>query len=129
MTTSLLVNIPVTNGLPIYGGSIPLQPPKKVNPHPQSSSIPIVPTKVAKPIVEVIAPHVKPTTIPLQYPCIIYSRGEHCAPYCFKQIKVQNMFHSKTNFVIIVVPKPLKHDNVPINVVTIVTTCSQILEQ
>jgi hypothetical protein len=91
--------------------------------------ITIVPTKVAKPIVEVIAPHVKPTTIPLQYPCIIYYSVEHCAPYCFKQIKVQNMFHSKTNFVIIVVPKPLKLDNVPINVVTIVTTCSQVLEQ
>jgi hypothetical protein len=39
------------------------------------------------------------------------------------------MFHTKTNFATIVVPKPLKLDNVLINVVTIVTTCSQVLEQ
>lgn len=89
----------------------------------------IIPTKVAKPIVEIIAPHVKPTTIPLQYPCIIYSNVEHCASNCFKQIKVQNMFHTKTNFANIVVPKLLKLDNVLINVVIIVTTCNQVPKQ
>ncbi len=41
MTTSLLVNLPVTSGLCVYGGGIPLQPPKKVNPHPQSSARPL----------------------------------------------------------------------------------------
>jgi hypothetical protein len=39
------------------------------------------------------------------------------------------MFHTKTNIVAIVVPKLPKLDNVPINVVAIVTTHSQIPEQ
>jgi hypothetical protein len=95
----------------------------------KKTTILIIPTKVVKPIVEVIAPPIKPTTIPLQYPCIIYSNVEHCAPNCLKQIKVQNMFHTKTNFATTLVPKPLKLDNVPINVVIIVTTCSQVQEQ
>ncbi len=46
--------------------------------------VPIIPTKVAKPTVEVFAPPIKPPTIPLQYPCIIYSSVEHCALDCFK---------------------------------------------
>lgn len=41
MTTSLLVNLLVTTGLHVYGGGIPLQPPEKVNPHPQSSGGPL----------------------------------------------------------------------------------------
>ncbi len=63
------------------------------------------------------------------YPYIIYSKGEHCRPYCLKKMKVQNMFHTKTNFVATVVPKALKPDNVLVNVVVVVTICSQILEQ
>jgi hypothetical protein len=39
------------------------------------------------------------------------------------------MFHTKTNFATIVVPKPLKLDNILINVVIIVTTCNRVPEQ
>jgi hypothetical protein len=34
-----------------------------------------------------------------------------------------------TNFVAIAVPKALKLDNVPINVIVIITTCNQVPEQ
>lgn len=50
--------------------------------------VPIIPTKIVKPTIEVIAPPVKPTTIPLQYSCIILSSVEHCALDCYKHIKV-----------------------------------------
>jgi hypothetical protein len=38
-------------------------------------------------------------------------------------------FHTKTNFVAIIVPKVLKPNNVLVNVVVVVTICSQVLKQ
>lgn len=39
------------------------------------------------------------------------------------------MFCIMTNFVVIVVPKDFKLDNVPVNVIVIITTCNQVPEQ
>jgi hypothetical protein len=39
------------------------------------------------------------------------------------------MSYIKTNFVAIVVPKAFKLDNVPVNVIVVITTCSQVPEQ
>jgi hypothetical protein len=48
--------------------------------------------KVVELVVEGIAQPVKPTKMPLRYPCIICYSSEHHAPNCFKKIKVQNCF-------------------------------------
>jgi hypothetical protein len=39
------------------------------------------------------------------------------------------MFHIKTNFVAIIIPKALKHDNLLVDVVVVVTVCNQVLKQ
>jgi len=41
-------------------------------------------------------------------------------------MEVYNMFHTKTNITIIVVPKASKHDNVQVNVIVVITTHSQM---
>jgi hypothetical protein len=48
----------------------------------------IVPTKVVKPVAEVIAQLVKPTIVPLKYPCIIYFSSKHHALDCPRKIEV-----------------------------------------
>lgn len=89
----------------------------------------VVPTKVVEPIAKVTTQHIKPTRVPLKYPCIIYSSYEHHAPNFLKKTKVQNMFCIKSNTTTTIVPKSFKLDNVPINVIVVVTTCNQVLEQ
>ncbi len=42
-------------------------------------TIHVVPIKVVELIVEVTTQHVKPTIVPLRYPCNVYSNSEHCA--------------------------------------------------
>jgi hypothetical protein len=64
--------------------------------------IPVVLTKVIKPIDEFTAQPIKPTRIPLRYLCIIYSSSKHHAPNCFRKI-VQNMFWTKPTTTTIVV--------------------------
>jgi hypothetical protein len=39
-------------------------------------------TKVVEPTAKVIAQHVKPTRVPLRYPCMIYSSSKHHAFTC-----------------------------------------------
>jgi hypothetical protein len=45
-------------------------------------TIHVVPIKVVEPIVKITTQPVKPTIVPLRYPCIIYSSSEHCAFDC-----------------------------------------------
>jgi hypothetical protein len=64
--------------------------------------------------------------MPIRYPCIIYSNVEHRFGECPKKIEVQGMFKTKhvgTN--ITTTPKSPKTDNVSVNVVVIISTCSQ----
>jgi hypothetical protein len=84
----------------------------------------IVPINFDELVAEVITQPIKPTRIPLRYPCIIYPSSKHCALNCFKKTKVQNMFQTKPTIVTTLVTKPSKVDNVPINVVVFVTTCN-----
>jgi hypothetical protein len=95
----------------------------------EKPTILIVPTKVAEPVAEVIAQLVKPTIVPLRYPCIIYFSFEHCALDCPRKIEVQNMFRTKPTITITIITKNPRHDNVLINVVVDVTTCSQVPKQ
>jgi hypothetical protein len=89
--------------------------------------VPIVPTK--QHVVKVTTQPIKPTKVPLQYPCIIYFNVEHRAPNFPRKTKVQNMCHTKTNSIAIVVPKLPKPDNILVNVIAIVTTRNLVLEQ
>jgi hypothetical protein len=95
----------------------------------EEPTILIVPTKVAKPVDEVIEQLIKPTIVPLRYPCIIYFSSEHHALDCPKKIKVQNMFQTKPTITTTIVTKNLKHDNVLMNVVANVMTRSQVPKQ
>jgi hypothetical protein len=89
--------------------------------------VPVVPTKVAKLVIKVIAQPIKPTKVPLRYPYIIYFNFEHCVPNCLR--KVQNMFQIKPNTTTTITSKNPKPDNVLVNVVAAITTCSQTSEQ
>jgi hypothetical protein len=73
--------------------------------------------------------HVKLVRVPLKYLGIIYYSFEHCAPDCLKKTEVQNMFQNKPTTTTTIMAKSSKSDNVPINVVIVVTTCNQVLEQ
>ncbi len=94
----------------------------------EEPTIPIVPIKVVEPVVEVISQLVKPTIVPLKYPCIIYFSSKHHALDCPRKIEVQNMFWIKLTIIATIVTKNPKHDNVLVNVVDDVTTCSQVLK-
>jgi hypothetical protein len=89
----------------------------------------VVPTNVAKLVANVIVQPVKLARVPLQYPCIICYSVKHHILDCLKKIENQSMFCIMTNFVAIVVPKDFKLDNVPVNVIVIITTCNQVPEQ
>ncbi len=86
----------------------------------------VVPTKVVEHVIELIT-HM---LYQLQYPCNIHaitcSSYEQHAPYCPRKMEVYNMFHTKTNITITVVPKASKHDNVQVNVIVVITTHSQM---
>jgi hypothetical protein len=58
-------------------------------------------------MVEVTAQHVKPTKMPLRYPCIICFSFEHYAFNCLKKKTLQNMFQTKPTTTSIVVEKTL----------------------
>jgi len=71
---------------------------------------------------------IKPTKLPLKYPYIIYFSSEHCAPNCPKKTEVHNMFRTKLTTITTIVAKNPKLDNVPANVIGVMTH-SQVLEQ
>jgi hypothetical protein len=89
----------------------------------------VVPIKVVKPIVEVTAQPVKLAKVPLRYPCIICSSSTHRAFNCLRKVEVQNMFQTKPNITPTIGATNFKPNNVPVNVVAIVTTRNQTLEQ
>ncbi len=95
----------------------------------EEPTVPIVPTKVVKPVAKVIAQLVKPTIVPLKYPCIIYFSSKHRAPNYPKKIEVQNMLRTKLTITATIVTKNPKHDNVPVNVVDDVIACNQVPKQ
>jgi hypothetical protein len=63
-------------------------------------------------VAEVTTQHVKPTRMPLRYPCIIYSSSKHHAPDYPRNTKVYNMFRTKPTTTTIVVTRNLKFNNV-----------------
>ncbi len=78
---------------------------------------------------ELIAQLVKPTIVPLRYPCIMYFSFEHRALDCARKIEIHNMFQTKPTITTTIITKIPKHDNVRINVVDDVTTRSQVPKQ
>jgi hypothetical protein len=87
----------------------------------------VVPTKTIESIIEVTTQLTKPMKVPLQYPCIICSNMEHRLRNCPCKKEVQNIFCTKIANTTQVTIKPIKIDNVPVNVVANVTTYSQVL--
>jgi len=76
-------------------------------------------------VVEVTAQPIKPTRMQLRYPCIIYSSSKHRAPDCPKKPKVQNMLWIKlTTTTNVLVKNPIP-DNVLVNIVVAIMTCSK----
>ncbi len=65
---------------------------------------------------------IKSWKIPIHYPYIICSSVEHRCGEFPKKIEVQNMFRTKhVSSIVTTTPKPLKLDNVLINVLVVVT--------
>jgi len=48
----------------------------------------IVSIQIVELVAEMIAELVKPTKVPLRYPCIIYFSFEHCTFDCLRKIKI-----------------------------------------
>jgi hypothetical protein len=60
----------------------------------------------------------------------MYSNVEHRYGECPRKIEVRNMFKTKSiSFNAITTSKPPETNNVPVNVVVIITTCNQQLKQ
>jgi hypothetical protein len=94
--------------------------------------VPIYPAtfKSIKPITKTKTQLAKGVKILVGYPCIIYSSSKHRSGECPMKIEVQNMFRTKTiNYNATTTPKLPKPYNVLVNVVVVITTCSQQLEQ
>jgi hypothetical protein len=86
--------------------------------------------KFIEPIIDIKTKPTKPIKIPIHFPCIICSSVEHKSKECPRKIEVQNMFRTKlVSYNIITSLKSPKLDNVLVNVVVVVTTYSQQLEQ
>jgi hypothetical protein len=87
--------------------------------------VPTATIKATKPIVGTKTQPIKLGKIPICYPCIIYYSVEYKSRKCPKKIEVQNMFRTKhVSFNVTTTPKQPKTNDVPINVVAIVTTHS-----
>jgi hypothetical protein len=92
--------------------------------------VPIAIVKSTKPIVRTKTQPIKLGKILACYPYIICSSIEHRFGECPRKIKVQNMFITKLiSFNATTTPKPSKTNNVPINVVNVITTCNQQSKQ
>jgi hypothetical protein len=87
-----------------------------------------VPTTIVKFTKLVVGTKIQPIKsrkILVCYPCIICSSIEHRSRKCPKKIEVHNMFRVKpVSSNATMAPKSSKTDNVPVNVVAIVTTHS-----
>jgi hypothetical protein len=83
--------------------------------------VPIVHTKVVEPITEVTTQLIKPAKIPLWCPCVICYSFEHHTPNCPRKTKVHNMFQTKPTTIATIITKPSKPNNVPINVIVVMT--------
>jgi len=81
----------------------------------------IVHTKVVEPIIEVTTQPIKPAKIPLWCPCVICYSFEHHTPNYLRKTKVHNMFRTKPTTIATIITKPYKPNNVPINVVVVMT--------
>jgi hypothetical protein len=96
--------------------------------HKRKKEILVVPTtivKFMKPVTKTKTQLVKSGKVLVHYPCIICSNVEHRFGKCPRKIEVHNMFKIKhVSYNSITTPKPPKTDNVSINVITDVTTCS-----
>jgi hypothetical protein len=97
--------------------------------HNRKKKVPIVLIATIK-FIELVAEAktqlVKLGKIHVHYPCIICFNVEHRLGKCPKKIEVQNMFRIKPiNFNAAIVFKPPKTDNMPVNVVVVVTTHNQ----
>ncbi len=66
---------------------------------------------------------------PLYYPCIICSNINHQFGDYLKKTKVHNIIQVKLFNTTTITPKPLKTNNVFVNVIVDITTCSKTLEQ
>ncbi len=101
--------------------------------HNRKRELPVVPTTIVKsitPIASTKTQLVKLQKIHVCYPCVIYYSAEHRYGECLKKIKVHNMFRTKPiNFTIMTTPKSLRTNNVPVNVVFVVTIHSQQSKQ
>jgi hypothetical protein len=88
-----------------------------------------VPTTTVKFIEFVVGTKTQPVKsrkIHVRDPCIICSSVEHRSRECPKKTKVQNMFITNlVNFNATIASKPPTIDNMLVNVVVTVSTCSQ----
>jgi hypothetical protein len=88
--------------------------------------MPIATIKSTEPVVRTKTQPIELGKILACYPCIICSSIEHRFGECLRKIKVQNMFRTKlVSSNATTTPKPSKTNNVPINVVDVITTCNQ----
>ncbi len=97
--------------------------------HNMKKEIPVVPTITVKSTKTYSMDknptyYIKKTFV--RYPYIICFNIEHRFKECPRKIEVQNIFRTKpVSFNATITPKSLKIDNVSINVVVVVTICSQ----
>jgi hypothetical protein len=81
--------------------------------------------KSIKPEVGTKTQHVKSGKVLVCYPCINYSSIKHRSKECPQKIEVQNMFRINA----MTTPNLLKTNNVLVNVLGVITTHNQQLEQ
>ncbi len=96
--------------------------------HSRKKEVPIVlitTIKSTKPVAGFKTQPIKLRKIYVHYPCINYCNVEHRSRECPRKIEVHNMFKTKSiSYNATITLKPPKTDNVPINVVFVVTTCN-----
>ncbi len=93
------------------------------------SIVPTTKVKFTKPITITKSQPIKLIKVPICYPCITYFNIEHRFGECPKKIEIQNMFRTKPiNSNATITHKPSKTNNVPINIIVVVTTRRQQLE-
>ncbi len=94
----------------------------------RKKKVPLVPTTTiesTEPGIRTKTQPIKSGKIPIRYPFRIYYIVERKSRKCPKRIEVQNMFRTKlVSFNVTTTPKQPKTNNVPINVVAIVTSHS-----
>jgi hypothetical protein len=94
--------------------------------HNQKKKVPIVPAATIKSTKPIVGTKIQPIKIHVCYPYIMCSNVQYRLRKCPKKIEVHNMlivklvkFNATTTF------KPPKTNNVPVNVVVVITTRNQ----